>query len=247
MVVKAHVDMMSLNKPELNLLVPVHVILLIESQPIGKFIQMFNSTEVLVVGEHDQLSQAVDQKLSDASTIVLSAPIFATIFAKVFLKEACGIINTILVLMTLGGVLLVAKPAFLTGSSISTSHIVGSIIAFTACILDGLWFVANRKLQKTHFSVIIIVYSIVVIILDTVILAFLDGFNLRVCGNDGIYLVGVAFCGIGGQLLITAALKLENVGPISIARTIDIVLAFIFQVTTTGEKVTWSSVLGAIL
>ncbi|XP_076352703.1 solute carrier family 35 member G1-like [Tachypleus tridentatus] len=185
--------------------------------------------------------------LGDASTIVLSAPIFATVFAKIFLKEACDIINTILILLTLGGVLLIAKPTFLTGTTISSSHIVGSLIAFTACILDSLWFVANRKLQKTHFSVIIIVYSTVVIILDTVILSYLDGFSLPVCGNDGIYLVGVACCGIGGQLLLTTALKLENVGPVSIARTIDIVLAFIFQVTITGEKVTWSSVLGAIL
>ena len=54
-------------------------------------------------------------------------------------------------------------------------------------------------------------------------------------------------CGVLGQLFLTIALKIEEAGLVSLARTIDIVMAFVFQVAFLEEVVHWTSGLGAAI
>ena len=49
------------------------------------------------------------------------------------------------------------------------------------------------------------------------------------------------------QLMLTVALQIEEAGLVSLARTFDIVLAFIYETTLLSVAVSWTSILGAVI
>ena len=62
------------------------------------------------------------------------------------------------------------------------------------------------------------------------------------------YLVANGICGVLGQFCLTVALKVEEAGLVSLARTVDIVMAFVFQIIgLPEEEVDWTSILGAVI
>ncbi|XP_013794743.2 solute carrier family 35 member G1-like [Limulus polyphemus] len=189
--------------------------------------------------------------LADASTISFSAPVFVSIFACVLLKEPCGVFDLGTVITTMAGVVLIAKPSFLfggdTGDFSSKDQIMGSIMAFCGCLSVSLSYISMRKLQKTHYSVIIMSFSLLAIFVNSIILTIVNGWSFPACGRDGWLLLLLGFTGIIGQFFVTASLKLEDAGPASIARAIDVVMAFIYQVAFLEESIEWTSILGAVL
>ncbi|XP_076304726.1 solute carrier family 35 member G1-like [Tachypleus tridentatus] len=189
--------------------------------------------------------------LADASTISFSAPVFVSIFACVLLKEPCGLFDLGTVITTMVGVVLIAKPSFLFGGDTRNlsmkDQIMGSLMAFCGCLSVALTYIFIRKLQKTHYSVIIISFSLVAIFINSIILTVINDWSFPACGRDGWLILLLGFTGIIGQFFVTASLKLEDAGPASIARAIDVVMAFIYQVAFLEETIEWTSVLGAVL
>ena len=51
--------------------------------------------------------------------------------------------------------------------------------------------------------------------------------------------------GLSGQVLVARALGMEGAGTVAVIRSLDIILAFILQVTVFGEVPDWMSGLGA--
>lgn len=51
--------------------------------------------------------------------------------------------------------------------------------------------------------------------------------------------------GLSGQILVARALGMEGAGKVAVIRSLDIILAFILQVTVFGEVPDWMSGLGA--
>ena len=51
--------------------------------------------------------------LSDSQSILFSSPFFVYVFACIFLGEACGVFQIVMVIATLTGVMLIARPTFL--------------------------------------------------------------------------------------------------------------------------------------
>ncbi|RWS22111.1 EamA-like protein 5 [Leptotrombidium deliense] len=60
-------------------------------------------------------------------------------------------------------------------------------------------------------------------------------------------LFAIGLCGTFGQLCVTIAFKLEEAGPVSLARTVSIVVAFFYQIFVLNEELVWSSILGACI
>lgn len=201
--------------------------------------------------------------LADASTIVFSAPVFVVIFAWLVLKEECGLFQTVILIITLIGVVLISRPTFIFGGrdeEEGTLRIEGTIVAVIASLFTAMNFIVIRKLPKTPAAVIINAFSVIAITFG--ILTLVITRNL-VPGKGGLLgemvyapsslheigcLVGNGVCGVLGQFCLTVALKVEEAGLVSLARTIDIVLAFVFQVIWLPEEVVeWTSVLGAVI
>ena len=59
---------------------------------------------------------------------------------------------------------------------------------------------------------------------------------LPACGYDRYLMVLLAIFSFAGQILLTMALQHEQAGPVAIARSADVVFAFIWQVIPSFEK-----------
>lgn len=188
--------------------------------------------------------------LADASTIIFSAPAYVGIFACVLLKEPCGISQLFVIILALSGVVLISKPTFIFGGTYDKhihNRLLGVGMAFISSVTFALAFVSIRRIKNTTSAVIIFWLSFVCIALGSVILLATNGFSLPQSTDQYLLILGNGCCGVLAQFTLTVALKVENAGPVSLARTIDIVMAFIYQTTVLGEAFNWLSLGGAVL
>ena len=204
---------------------------------------------------------------ADASTIVYSAPVYVSVFAFVLLKEECGLFQTFTIGLTITGVLLISKPTFLFGinaggDSIAESslRLEGSLAAFLSSLCSAASFVLMRRLQKTPSAVVISIVSIITIIMGILVLSVIVSFLKKDIGilargvgipetpEEILWLMANGLCGVFGQLCLTVSLKIEEAGLVSLARTVDILMAFLFQVAFLhSEIVHWTSVAGGVI
>lgn len=201
--------------------------------------------------------------LADASTIVFSAPIFVLIFAWLALREECGLFQIFILIFTLVGVALISRPSFLFGDRAADGfplRLEGTIVAVIASLFTALNFILIRKMPTTDPAVIINAFSVISIFNGIISLIVIRrvfpskaGFmaeNVRFpySWTEIGYLIANGVCGVLGQLCLTVALKVEEAGLVSLARTIDIVMAFVFQIIWLPEEVVnWTSILGAVI
>ena len=120
--------------------------------------------------------------LADASTIVFSAPVHVSIFACIFLKEECGMFQTAIVAVTIGGVLLISKPTFLFGDQHEAvvdvaQRMKGTITAVISSLSIGLTFILIRKLRKTPAAVVINACAVVFIVVGVIALSIIMLFD----------------------------------------------------------------------
>ncbi|KAI1289665.1 Solute carrier family 35 member G1 [Halotydeus destructor] len=135
--------------------------------------------------------------LGDATTIIQSMLIWATIFACVFLKETCRPFQVVIVMIAFVGVILVSRPTFAMGDrtvvlenswgseTVSNTSLEsfsdgqgdmvstggGAIYALIASLGLGVSFNLLRKLQKTPAGVTIIWVSFMSLVLAVTLLS----------------------------------------------------------------------------
>lgn len=134
----------------------------------------------------------------------------------------------------------------------SRDRVIGVILSFITSLTMAYTFIVMRKLQKTPVAVVITIFSIFCIVFGIICLLILNyGIGMKillpVTASDYGWLIGNSICGVLGQLFLVLSLKLEEAGLVSLARTFDIVMAFIYQVIFLSQKVYWTSILGAII
>ncbi|KAF4531657.1 hypothetical protein B566_EDAN018104 [Ephemera danica] len=188
--------------------------------------------------------------LADASVIVFSVPVFVAVFARIFLKEPCGIFHVVTILLTLVGVVLITRPPMVFGSKVNNgdeSSMWGAIAAFSATIFGANAYVLLRALKRLHFSVIMANFGSFAIVQTMLITFILGELCIPRCGKDRLLIVALALFSFGGQILLTVALQVEQAGPVALARTADIVFAFVWQVLFFNEVPNRYSISGAIL
>lgn len=195
--------------------------------------------------------------LADASVIVFSVPVFVTIFARIFLKEPCGLFNVVTVCLTLIGVILITRPPLIFGHSIGSltdgqvkperADLWSAMAAFSATLFGANAYVLLRALKGLHFSVIMTNFGLFALIQTTLISWAIGALCMPHCGTDRLLVVALALFSFAGQILLTVALQIEQAGPVAIARSTDIVFAFFWQVLFFNEIPNRYSVGGAIL
>lgn len=200
------------------------------------------------------LYYAVQQMpLADATVIMFSNPVFTSILAWIFLKERCTIWDCVFTVFTITGVILIARPPFLFGEhqrgieSNYANHIKGTIAAFAGAIGAALTFVVLRKMGKSvHYYLSVWYYAVIGFIECVITVSVLGEWKIPFCGRDRWLLVLIAVLGIAGQTFLTKALQIEKAGPVALMRTIDVVLAFIFQFIFLNRAPTMWSLGGAL-
>ncbi|KAM4032601.1 solute carrier family 35 member G1 [Anomaloglossus baeobatrachus] len=192
--------------------------------------------------------------LADATVIMFSSPAFTSIFACLFLKERCSVWDIVFMVVTLVGVVLVARPPFLFGSNRDdldgdySNHMKGTIAAVAGAIGASLTIVVLRKMGKSvHYLLSIWYYAIIGLIESVIAVSALGVWRLPYCGVDRWLLVFIGVLGLGGQAFLVKALQIEKAGPVSVMRTMDVVFAFIFQAIFFHHTPTWLTIGGALL
>ncbi|KAL7293644.1 solute carrier family 35 member G1 [Trichogramma pretiosum] len=195
--------------------------------------------------------------LADASVIVFSVPVFVAIFARIFLKEPCGLFNVVTICLTLIGVVLITRPPIifgktvnsLTDSNIDTEQedLWGAMAALSATLFGANAYVLLRALKGLHFSVIMTNFGSFALVQTVLVSWAIGALCLPQCGKERLLIVALALFSFGGQILLTLALQMEQAGPVAIARSADIVFAFFWEILFFNEIPNKFSIGGAIL
>ncbi|TKS89604.1 Solute carrier family 35 member G1 [Collichthys lucidus] len=200
------------------------------------------------------LFYAVQQMpLADATVIMFSNPVFTSLLAWILLKERCTIWDCVFTIFTITGVILIARPPFIFGQHLRgiegdyTNHIKGTIAAFAGAIGAACTFVVLRKIGKSvHYYLSVWYYAVIGFIECIITVSILGEWKIPFCGRDRWMLMLIAVLGIAGQTFLTKALQIEKAGPVALMRTIDVVLAFIFQFIFFNRAPTLWSLGGAL-
>lgn len=242
------------------MLLPVLPILIFKEEPVfpkGKRIILILRCFVGTTGLMLSFYAFRHMALADASVIIFSTPVFVAIFARLFLKEPCGIFNVVTVVLTLIGVVLITRPPIIFGDSIPSLiddqitdgdyDLWGPVAAISSTLFGANAYVLLRALKGLHFSVIMTNFGSFALVYTFIISWFLGSLCMPSCGTDRLLVVALAIFSFLGQILLTLSLQLEQAGPVSIARSADIVFAFIWQILFFKEVPNRYSVFGALL
>lgn len=185
--------------------------------------------------------------LADASVIVFSVPVVVAIFARIFLKEHCGLFHYFTLFLTMLGVMMITRPPFLFGQSTKHYNFLGPLAALLSTIFAAIVYILLRALKNLHFSVIMVCFASYSII-QTSTMAWATG-NLcwPKCGTERLLTVALGVFSFSGQMLLTIAAQLEEAGLVAIARTVDVVFAFVWQIIFFNEMPNVFSIVGAVL
>lgn len=108
-------------------------------------------------------------------------------------------------------------------------------------------FVILRKLGKSvHYYVSVWYYAVIGLIECIITVSVLGEWKIPFCGRDRWLLMLIGILGIAGQTFLIKALQVEKTGPVALMKTVDVVLAFIYQFIFFSRAPTWWSLGGAL-
>ena len=176
--------------------------------------------------------------LGAAVSLRYTSPIFAAIFAAIFLKEEIKPVQWILFLIAFSGVLIIKG----FGVDIKT---IGLFFAIISAIFLGLIFVIIRKIGGSENPLVIINYFMV--------MAFVFG-GLMSIGHwkspdlkEWILLLSIGFFGYVGQLYLTKALQFSETNIVAPLKYLEVVFMLLIGVFWFGEIYSLASLIGVLL
>jgi drug/metabolite transporter (DMT)-like permease len=146
--------------------------------------------------------------LAGAMAINFSAPLFATLFAAIWLKETVGLTRGAALAIGFAGVLLVAAPG-------ADSFRVGALFALGNAVLYGSVTAAVRGMTRTESTETLTMYQMLFLTLLFTLALPVFGFRLP-AGTDAAAMIAGGVCNGVGQYWWTRALSLappSAVGP----------------------------------
>ena len=147
--------------------------------------------------------------MAEATTINLSVPIFAVIFAALLLGEPTGWQRWSAVIIGFVGVLVVLNPAASFTSGFSGDHGIGTLIALGGALMTALITIAIRDLGRTeNATTIVFWFSLLSMLPLGVALPFV--FTPHTA-YQWLLLLGLGFSGAVVQMSLTGALRLAPV------------------------------------
>ncbi|CAM1312391.1 Uncharacterised protein g5972 [Pycnogonum litorale] len=166
-------------------------------------------------------------------TVLLKSNIFTAILAFFVLKESLKAIDLITLMLTIIGITLVCKPTLIFGGSediTNTDRLWGTIFALAATLSLSLCFIANRKLQESHFLAIGLSQTLTVFIGSMLIVGVTEEFKFFSSIKTFFVSFGVALFSLTGHLSLVRGLQVEEAVKVGIGTTIEVPSSFILQV-----------------
>ncbi|MBL9071469.1 MAG: DMT family transporter [Sphingopyxis sp.] len=151
--------------------------------------------------------------MAEATTINLSVPIFAVIFAALFLHEPTGRARWSAVIAGFIGVLIVLNPTSMLAGGLNGSHAMGALIALGGAIMTALVTIQIRDLGRTESAIAIVFWfsMISLVPLGIALPFFITPHSLGVWA----LLIGLGLAGAVAQMSLTGALRLAPVAVVT--------------------------------
>jgi len=182
--------------------------------------------------------------LADTTVIHFTNPVFTALLAAVFLGEVLRGGEIILALGALGGVVIVARPEFLSGHASGLDPVAVGV-ALAGAVLSAAAYVTVRRLTRTnHHLVIVLAFALVTLVGS--LPATLPVFVMP-SGPEWGYLLGVGLATQAGQVFVTKALQVEKAGRVMAVGYLQIVFAAGWGILVFGEVPDHWTALGALI
>ncbi|PIK47220.1 putative solute carrier family 35 member G1 [Apostichopus japonicus] len=184
--------------------------------------------------------------------IIYTMPIFTGIFAWIILKEPMKLIHLLFVAVSFAGVLLIAQPEFIFGSNEEenpdNNALLGTIFALVSAVAFALLVVISRKQAGAGMNMFVLMFynAIVTAVVNSLTCTGLQAWAMPSLVN-WLELFGFAFLDFWAQITLIMALILEAAILVSITTTIEVLFAFIWQITIFRVYPDWKTGVGAVL
>jgi drug/metabolite transporter (DMT)-like permease len=168
--------------------------------------------------------------------------VFGALLAAVVLGEVLRKWEAILVVSSLGGVVMIARPGFLFGGEESLPPLAVGV-ALMGAVLSAAAYVTTRRLTRTNDPLVIVFYFALTTVIGSI------PFNLVSFtppeGREWAFLAGVGVATLGGQVFLTKALQLEKAVRVMAVGYLQIVFAVLLGIALFSEIPDVWSVAGA--
>ena len=185
--------------------------------------------------------------IGDATAIYFTAPLWAGLFARIMLKERYTIINVISSVLGFGGIILVSKPSFIFGSANDETSLTWTLFIAGVAVIAGFSYASQRACGDSASTFICTVYlgffQIPMGLIATPILG--DSFENPSCYLNRGLLVGCGLTAGLGYCLLNRGMAIEKLGPATLMRNADTVVAYVMQMVFFGVSPDWLSLTGA--
>ena len=189
--------------------------------------------------------------VTEATTIMMTAPLLALILGKLFLNEPFGIYEGIMVSCTFAGTLAVINPVKLVHdlklNNNITDHVIGLALSFVTALSMATCAIMFRKLKNVHFSIVMFWGGVSVIVGSVFLVCIFGDVSQPHNPTEIVISISAAVSGVLVQMFLILALKYANAGPVLIVRSIEIVFVIIYQVIFFDDHIFFTTVLGSIL
>lgn len=159
--------------------------------------------------------------LADATVIHFMNPVLTAFIAAAWLGERLGVKEALLVLLSLGGVVVVARPGFLAGAD-AALPLFPVVVGLCGAVLSAGAYVAVRRLRGEAPMLIVFWFAVVSTVLSLPMVA------LRATmpsWDTALVLLGVGVATHLGQVFVTWGFRLERAGRASAVGYLQIVFA----------------------
>jgi len=202
--------------------------------------------------------------LGDSITLLLTATVFTSILARIFLKEDFTLVNILCVILTMFGVIMIAKPPFLfrffnndTNQEYDMDKMIGILLTLIAAISFAFSYVILRALRGVNVDLIVTYFGVFNFFGTFMILPLIKPFidhpetvKIPETFHEWQNCLGVAIAGMLGEFFLTSAFQLEKANYIAILRCGDVLIAYIAESIffhSEFQATTWNIIVGAIL
>lgn len=183
--------------------------------------------------------------LADVTVIQYTNPVFTALLAALFLREGMGRREILGLLVSLGGVILVAQPSFLFAQAPESLDLTAVSVALVGAVFAAIAYTTVRKLRETEHHLVIVFYFPLLSIPASVPVMWNDA--LWPTPLEWLMLAGIGVTAQIGQVYLTRGLEAERAGRAMSMSYIQIVFAALWGLLFFAEVPDALSIVGAML
>lgn len=183
--------------------------------------------------------------LAEVTVIHYTNPIFTALAAAFFLAEGMRALELVLAVVSLAGVAVVARPAFLFGGEVTGLDPLGVAAAVAGALFSAGAYVTVRRASRSNHHLVIVFYFALVATLGAI--PFAAPVWEWPTGVEWLVLLGVGVTTQLGQVFLTRGLERERAGRAMNVGYLQIVFAAVWGAVFFGEIPDLWSVAGGLV